>query len=84
MPASCPRCATPLPEEARYCPSCGVSRVVASITSSQTPTVVSDESRAFTTSQAASGRRSRFVAGELVAGRYRVEGLLGKGGIGEV
>jgi serine/threonine-protein kinase len=54
------------------------------MTTSQTPTVVSDESRAMTTSSVASGRRSRFVAGELVAGRYRVEGLLGKGGMGEV
>jgi serine/threonine-protein kinase len=84
MLATCPRCATPLPEAARFCPSCGVSRVVASVTSSQTPTVASDDSRVFTTSQAAPGRRSRFVAGELVAGRYRVEGLLGKGGMGEV
>lgn len=84
MPVSCPRCATPLPEEARFCPSCGVSRVAASMTTSQTPTVVSDDSRAMTTSSVAGGRRSRFVAGELVAGRYRVEGLLGKGGMGEV
>ena len=32
----------------------------------------------------APGRRPRFVAGEIVAGRYRIEGLLGRGGMGEV
>ena len=38
----------------------------------------------FVSGGSAPGRRSRFVAGEVVAGRYRIEGLVGRGGMGEV
>jgi len=69
-----------VPAEARFCPSCGGAASRAADVS-QTPTVVSSS---FPSSGSAPGRKSRFVAGEVVAARYRIEGLLGRGGMGEV
>lgn len=78
--ATCVRCSAPVPPDARFCPACG-ERSSPSISGSQTPTMFSSGAPP---GASAPGRRPRFVAGEIVADRYRIEGLLGRGGMGEV
>jgi protein kinase-like protein/zinc ribbon protein len=71
----CPSCGHDVPESSRYCSACG-----ASIDESPTRTVAA--ANRLPSSGALDG--AQFIPGTMLAGRYRIVGLLGRGGMGEV
>src|SRR5271166_5223795 len=81
---TCPGCSSQIPDNSRFCLACGTP---ASLEKSSAPTMVmpmaSSASR-FTGSQVMEAEEGRWPPGSIVADRYRILGLLGKGGMGEV
>jgi len=89
---SCPSCTAVLPEDSRFCPRCGSSvdsadgptrtvldRTPASVTPRRT-----DVTSAGRLAVSESGVATHFVAGQVLLERYRILGLIGRGGMGEV
>jgi serine/threonine-protein kinase len=79
----CPSCATENPDSNRFCGSCATPLTEPVQPASQVPTLAQTAGGTFLPSNSKS-EEGRFVPGTLLLDRYRITGLVARGGMGEV
>jgi hypothetical protein len=88
---TCASCGSAVPENSRFCPSCGAAlasddQATLEFVSSKPKQAAEPSTKAAVKKLSSSSRLSdegRFLPGGLLAGRYRIIALLGRGGMGE-
>jgi len=86
---ACPACATPVEGSEPVCPACGSGLDIADSPTGTAPQpspprTPSGEKPKTPSNGGSRPAGERFVPGAVLAGRYRITGLLGRGGMGEV